>query len=145
MPAYICRITGTNILAGFYAAPTRRHLALLIDEERDPSDFECAVIPYGYGIEFRKAGATGLVNLVIGDPDASEELEAVDYVYLTEDLLSALTSEHKLRWTPILVGRHAQMGGAAGRRPTHPNATNTPRHHRHTSAPTATGNKKHPQ
>ena len=84
MPAYICRIAGTNILAGFYAAPSRRHLAILIDEERNPNDFECAVISYGYGIEFRKAD--GPVNLIIGDPDASEALEAADYIYLTEDL-----------------------------------------------------------
>ena len=55
---------------------TRRHLAILIDEERNPNDFECAVISHGYGIEFRKAG--GHVNLVIGDPDASEALEAAD-------------------------------------------------------------------
>ena len=51
----------------------------------NPSDFECAVISDGYGIEFRKAG--GPVNLIIGDPDASEALEAADYIYLTEDLL----------------------------------------------------------
>ena len=100
MPAYICRIAGTNILAGFYAAPTRRHLAILIDEERNPNDFECAVISDGFGIEFRKAG--GHVNLVIGDPDASEALEAADYIYLTGDLFSALTSENTLRWTPIV-------------------------------------------
>ena len=89
MPAYICRIAGTNILAGFYAAPTRMHLSILIDEEVDPSDFECAVIPEGYGIEFRKAG--GHVNLIIGDPEASEALEAATYIYLTEDLSASLT------------------------------------------------------
>ena len=50
MPAYIVRIAGTNILAGFYAAPSRMHLSLLIDEEVDPSNFECAVIRGGYGI-----------------------------------------------------------------------------------------------
>ena len=27
MPAYIVRIAGTNILAGFYAAPSRMHLS----------------------------------------------------------------------------------------------------------------------
>ena len=89
MPAYIVRIAGTNILAGFYAAPHRRQLSILIDEEKNPSDFECAVIPDGYGIEFRKAG--GHVNLIIGDPEASEELEAADYIYLTEDLSAYLT------------------------------------------------------
>jgi hypothetical protein len=100
MPAYIVRIAGTNILAGFYAAPSRMHLSLLIDEEVDPSNFECAVIRDGYGIEFRKAG--GRVKLIIGDPEASEELEAADYIYLTEDLLSYLTDGDMLRWTPIL-------------------------------------------
>ena len=100
MPAYICRFAGTNILAGFYSAPTRRHLAILIDEERNPNDFECAVLTDGYGIEFRKA--SGPVNLIIGDPDASEALEAAEYIYLTEDLLSYLTDGDRLRWTPIL-------------------------------------------
>ena len=76
------------------------HLAILIDEERNPNDFECAVISDGYGIEFRKAG--GPVNLIIGDPEASEALEAADYIYLTEDLFSYLTDGDRLRWTPIL-------------------------------------------
>ena len=100
MPAYIFRIAGTNILAGFYSAPTRRHLAILIDEERNPNDFECAVLSDGFGVEFRKAG--GHVNLVIGDPDASEALEAADGIYVTEDLFDCLWSERKLKWTPIL-------------------------------------------
>ena len=98
MPAYIVRIAGTNILAGFYAAP-QKHLSLLIDEEVDPSNFECAVIRDGYGIEFRKAG--GRVKLIIGDPEASEELETADYIYLTEDLSAYLTDGDRLRWTPI--------------------------------------------
>ena len=54
----------------------------------------------GYGIEFRKAG--GRVKLIIGDPEASEALEAADYIYLTEDLSSYLTDGDRLRWTPIL-------------------------------------------
>ena len=102
MPAYICRIAGTNILAGFYSAPTKRHLAILIDEERNPNDFECAVIADGYGIEFRKAGKEGAtVRLTIGDRAASEELEAADYIYLTEDLSDYLGGGRELKWTPI--------------------------------------------
>ena len=56
MPAYICRFAGTNILAGFYSAPTRRRLAILIDEERNPNDFECAVVADGYGIVVPQGG-----------------------------------------------------------------------------------------
>jgi hypothetical protein len=73
------RFSGTNILAGFYAAPGRVQLSMLIDEENDPSDYECAVVRDGYGIEFRKAG--GPVNLIIGDWQASEMLEAANYIY----------------------------------------------------------------
>ena len=66
------------------------------------SDFECAVVPEGYGIEFRKAGKEGAtVRLTIGDREASEELEAADYIYLTEDLSDYLGRGRELKWTPI--------------------------------------------
>ena len=59
-------------------------LGIFIDEERNPNDFECAVLTDGYGIEFRKAG--GPINLIIGDWETSEMLQASNYIYLTEDL-----------------------------------------------------------
>ena len=100
MPAYIFRIAGTNILAGFYAAPHRWQLASLIDEEKDPSDFECAVVPEATASSSARPAAT--VNLIIGDREASEALEAADYIYLTEDLSDYLGGGHELKWTPIL-------------------------------------------
>ena len=87
MPAYIIRIAGTKSWPVSTRLPAEC-TSLLIDEEVDPSDFECAVIRNGYGIEFRKAG--GHVNLIIGDPEGSEELETATYIYLTEDLYSDL-------------------------------------------------------
>ena len=100
MPAYILRYAGTNILAGFYSAPNRRELAILIDERNDPSDYECVVVPGGYGIEFYKEGRA--LNLVFGDVEAGEPLEDADGIYVTEDLFDCLWGERKLKWTPIL-------------------------------------------
>lgn len=100
MPAYILRYAGTNILAGLYSAANRCELASLIDEQNDPSDYECVVVPGGYGIEFYKDGRP--LNLVIGESEAGEPLEEADSIYVTEDLFLCLWGDFELRWTPIL-------------------------------------------
>ena len=84
MPSYILRYAGTNILAGFYSAPNPRQLAILLDERHDPSNFEFAVMPAGFGIEFYKDGDA--LNVLIGDPEGGEMLGDEDAVYVTQDV-----------------------------------------------------------
>jgi len=100
MPACMLRYAGTNVLAGLYSAPNRVELAILINERNNPSEYEYVVIPEGYGIEFYTEGRP--LNLVIGDFEAGEPLEAADSIYVTEDLYDYLWGDRKLTWMPIL-------------------------------------------
>ena len=100
MPAYILRVAGTNKLTGFYAADTRLRLIDLVDQETDPSDYECAVIRDGFGIEFRK----GLwpVEVTIGEPqNLNDLLTKADHLYLTGELVYALTGLDELNWRKL--------------------------------------------
>ena len=65
-----------------------------------PSNFECAVIPAGFGIEFYKDG--GALNLLIGDFEGGEWLGDEDAVYVSQDLYDCLWGNRKLKWEPIL-------------------------------------------
>ena len=100
MPSYILRYAGTNIIAGFYSAPNRRQLAVLLDERHEPSNFECAVMPAGFGIEFYKDG--GPLNVLIGDLEGGELLGDEDAVYVSQDVFDCLWGKRELRWTSIL-------------------------------------------
>ena len=55
MSAYILRIAGTKRFIGLYATEHVDDLCFLIDEGTDPGDYEYAILPSGFGIEFRKA------------------------------------------------------------------------------------------
>jgi hypothetical protein len=102
MPAYVLRYRGTNTLAGLYAADNPTLLGDLIDQETDPGDYEYAIVPEGFGIEFRtRKGWT--VDFTIGG--TGEQLGAalakVKHIYMTDELLSALVGYGKLRWRRI--------------------------------------------
>ena len=96
MPAFILRHIGTNKLAGFYAADNETQLFYLIDQETSPGDYEYAIISEGYGIEFRRGHRT--VDSTIGDDNIQEALAGASRVYLTAELLSALTGDEELVW-----------------------------------------------
>ena len=88
MPAYILRIAGTNILAGFYAAPTGGSLLFSSMRRRTPATSSAPSFPKATASSSARPAAP--VKLIIGDPEASEALEAADYIYLTEDLSDSL-------------------------------------------------------
>ncbi|TPE47169.1 hypothetical protein [Amaricoccus solimangrovi] len=99
MPAYILRYEGTKLLAGIHAARSERELALLVDEETTPGDFEYAELRERFGIEFRtKDGAA--VPYEIGTEPASPAgaLATADYVYMTGTLSMALFTGEGLTW-----------------------------------------------
>ena len=99
MPAYVLRHAGTNLLAGFYAADSLRDLFYLIDQDRDAGDYECAVIKYGFGIEFRIGWET--VDVDLDDPELPTAIATAEWVFLTTELLDDLKEPGKLRWRQI--------------------------------------------
>ena len=82
MPAYIVRIAGTNILAGFYGAE-RWQLAILIDEERTRATSSVPSYPKATASSSARPGPRQAPHR---RPRSSEALGAADYIYLTEDL-----------------------------------------------------------
>jgi len=101
MPALILRYAGTKLFAGLYSAETDDELFDLIDEETDPGDYQYAVLPRGYGIEFRKGDRT--IKYKIGKgPDALDAaLSTTDGIYMTENLGLALSSGTGLKWRKL--------------------------------------------
>jgi hypothetical protein len=81
---------------GFYAADTENDLFDLIDPETNPEDYEYAVIPEGYGIEFRKGPWP--VKFRIGTKALNKALGKADSVYLTEEVFYALADGKDLTW-----------------------------------------------
>jgi hypothetical protein len=105
MPAYLLRSAGSKRFIGLYAADNEGDLWLLIHEETDPRNYEYAVFPSGYGIQFRKADHAP-VRFKIGS--GGRTLDAaflmVDYVYMTSALLDALSGSDDLTWVRLSEG-----------------------------------------
>ena len=77
-------------------------LCFLIDEETDPGDYEYAILPSGFGIEFRKADHWPIrYRIGSGGKALDRALEKLDYVYMTFALLDALADGDNLTWIDL--------------------------------------------
>jgi hypothetical protein len=104
MPAYILRSAGAKRLIGLYAADNEADLCFLIDEETDPENYEYAIFPSAYGIQFRKADhAPVRFKIGSGGKALDRAFRMVDYVYMTSALLDALSGSDDLTWVALAV------------------------------------------
>lgn len=99
MLSVILRYTGTKQFAGLYAAKDEYDLYDLIDQEHTASDYEYAVVPTGFGIEFRKGGYRTVKYKIGGGGKAlTAAFAKADYIYLTGEVAYALTTGEGLKW-----------------------------------------------
>ena len=122
MPAYLLRSATSKRFIGLYAADNERDLSFLIDEETDPGDYEYAVFPSGYGIQFRKADhAPVRCRIGSGRRGPGPSFRMVDYVYMTSALLDVLSDgDDDLTWIALAEGSTRDLDGGGLATPIRP-------------------------